>query len=297
MSPASHAQRGLSLPELMITMVISLILLAGLGQIFMSGKQSYSTQSGMGALQESGRFAMFFLQRDLRRAGFPRSFGPGGSQPLPPFVSANTTDGGAGGSDQIEIQSNSDPDVIAPIGAGNADPDTSSPADGIADNGTNQDCLGQDVPVAGNLSAGSGGVGDVANNTVRVRSRYYVDDADGDGVQSLYCLGGGNANPQPVVNGVESFQALYGEDTDGDTYANVYRNAGGVTNWDNVVAVRVALLINTGTAVAEDDDAQEYAVLDADPITPVNNPATPVNELRFRRRVFTTTIEIRNKSQ
>jgi type IV pilus assembly protein PilW len=289
----------MSLPEMMIAMAIALVLMLGIGQIFLSSKQSYNTQSGMGALQENARFAIFFLQRDLRRAGFPRTFGPGGSLSVPPFVTANTLDGASGASDQIELEYSSDPDVIAPIGT--VDPPDATNV--IADNGTNQDCLGQSVMPAGTYPDGTAKrlTGTTANDTtVLVRNRYYVADLDGDGISSLYCLGGGNLNnPQPIVNGVESFQVLYGEDTDGDTYANVYRAKGAVTNWNNVVAVRVALLLNSTTPVAEasDLDSQQYAVLDAPPITPVDNALTTVNERRYRRRVFTSTIEIRNKDQ
>lgn len=63
-------ESGLSLIELMITLVVSLLLLGGLIQIYLSNKQSYNAQEQLARMQESGRFAMELITRDLRRAGY-----------------------------------------------------------------------------------------------------------------------------------------------------------------------------------------------------------------------------------
>ncbi len=63
-------QKGFSMVELMIAMTLSLILLAGVIQIFSSSKQTYRTQEENSRLQESGRTATTLLQRDIRPAGF-----------------------------------------------------------------------------------------------------------------------------------------------------------------------------------------------------------------------------------
>lgn len=63
-------ESGLSLIELMITLVVSLLLLGGLIQIYLSNKQSYNAQDQLARMQESGRFAMELITRDLRRAGY-----------------------------------------------------------------------------------------------------------------------------------------------------------------------------------------------------------------------------------
>ncbi|HEC17810.1 MAG TPA: prepilin-type N-terminal cleavage/methylation domain-containing protein [Gammaproteobacteria bacterium] len=69
---ASHPsrQRGMTLVETMIAITISLILLAGVLQIFIGNKQTYRVQDAVARLQESGRFAVRFLTKDLRMAGF-----------------------------------------------------------------------------------------------------------------------------------------------------------------------------------------------------------------------------------
>jgi type IV pilus assembly protein PilW len=61
--------RGFSLVELMVALVITLILLAGIGQIFLSSKKSYTLQDSLSRMQENGRYAMDTLSQDLRRAG------------------------------------------------------------------------------------------------------------------------------------------------------------------------------------------------------------------------------------
>lgn len=72
-SPSSRPvgrQRGLSLVELLVAMTVSLILMAGVIQIFSSSKQTYRSQEANSRIQESGRAALTLLQRDIRPAGF-----------------------------------------------------------------------------------------------------------------------------------------------------------------------------------------------------------------------------------
>lgn len=65
-----HRQKGLSLVELLIAMTLSLLLMAGVLQIFLASKQTYSANTALSRVQESGRFAMEFLTNDIRNAGF-----------------------------------------------------------------------------------------------------------------------------------------------------------------------------------------------------------------------------------
>ena len=62
--------RGFSMVELMVALVITLILMAGVSQVFLSSKQSYMIQDTLGRMQENGRYAMEVLTTDLRRAGY-----------------------------------------------------------------------------------------------------------------------------------------------------------------------------------------------------------------------------------
>lgn len=61
---------GFTLVELMVAMVIALIVLAGVGQVFVSNRVAYRWTEGLSRVQENGRFAMEFLGRDTRMAGY-----------------------------------------------------------------------------------------------------------------------------------------------------------------------------------------------------------------------------------
>jgi len=65
-----NKQQGMTLIEILIALVLGLFLLAGIFQIFLSSKQSYRMQENMSRMQENGRFAMEFLSRDIRMAGY-----------------------------------------------------------------------------------------------------------------------------------------------------------------------------------------------------------------------------------
>lgn len=66
-------QRGLSLVELMVAMLISLIVLAGVGQIFLSSRETQRSTHALSQVQEAGRFAFDFITADLRQVGYKGS--------------------------------------------------------------------------------------------------------------------------------------------------------------------------------------------------------------------------------
>lgn len=66
----SHKQGGLTLVEIMVALAIGSLLIAGVIQIFASNKATYRLQEGMGRLQENARFALDFMTRDIRQAGY-----------------------------------------------------------------------------------------------------------------------------------------------------------------------------------------------------------------------------------
>lgn len=61
---------GFSLMELMIAMTLGLLLLSGVVGVFMSSRTTYETTDRLSRIQESGRFALETLARDLRAAGY-----------------------------------------------------------------------------------------------------------------------------------------------------------------------------------------------------------------------------------
>jgi type IV pilus assembly protein PilW len=66
---ASTLQRGLTLIELMIALVLGLLLLAVVGQVYLVNRAAFTAQEQQGLLQEGGRFALEFLARDARMTG------------------------------------------------------------------------------------------------------------------------------------------------------------------------------------------------------------------------------------
>lgn len=63
-------QRGLSLIELMIALLISSILLLGVLQLFSDTTASDRTNSAMASVQEGGRIALEIIGADARRTGY-----------------------------------------------------------------------------------------------------------------------------------------------------------------------------------------------------------------------------------
>ena len=66
---------GFNLVELMISMTITLILLAAISGMMVSTKEANTTQNSLARLQENARIALQIVSRDIRRAGY---FGCGG---------------------------------------------------------------------------------------------------------------------------------------------------------------------------------------------------------------------------
>lgn len=63
-------QKGMTLIEIMIALLLGVFLLAGVIQIFISSRETYRVQEALSRLQENGRFAMDFIGRDIRMADY-----------------------------------------------------------------------------------------------------------------------------------------------------------------------------------------------------------------------------------
>lgn len=68
--PESFKQKGFSIVELMIAMVLGLVLMGGVIQVFISTKQAYNLNEEMAWVQENARFSVGFMAEDLRMAGY-----------------------------------------------------------------------------------------------------------------------------------------------------------------------------------------------------------------------------------
>lgn len=63
-------QQGLSLVELLIAMTISVILLAGITQIVIANKNTYSFQQSQSINHENSRFSYYFIDQIVSKAGY-----------------------------------------------------------------------------------------------------------------------------------------------------------------------------------------------------------------------------------
>lgn len=63
-------QRGLTLVELMVALVISLVLMIGVVTVFQANKTTFRTQEVLAQIQENGRIALALMTRDIRDAGY-----------------------------------------------------------------------------------------------------------------------------------------------------------------------------------------------------------------------------------
>lgn len=331
-------QAGISLVEIMVALVAGLVLIAGVGEIYLNNKQTYRMQDAQSRLQENARYAIGLLSDDMRKVGFqgcrslasitPRVIAnpPAITWTAASVMTGNEASGSSwtpalpavltgprlpkAGTDVITLQfgDSCGAHLVGNMAAINAN--IQIPAANtcgiIADDVLLiSDCITADIFRASSVSSGSGKqtVAHASNvNTDVNLSRAYGPDAEilvfrsytyfirngAGGEPALWRLDnaqvlGGN-NPAELVEGVEDFQVLYGEDTDSDGTPNRYVAANLLGNWGNVVSARISLLLRT-TENNLTSAAQIYAY----------NGATVTAPDRRLRRVFTTTIGIRNR--
>lgn len=94
-------------------------------------------------------------------------------------------------------------------------------------------------------------------------------------------------NKVEILEGVESLQVLYGEDTDADHSPNRYLSADLVADWNNVVSVKISLLLRS----------QKNNLITGRQTISFNGKEIKTEDTdRYLRRVFTSTISLRNRN-
>ena len=71
-----HKQQGLSLVELLVALAISSTLLLGMSSIYLDSRKTDKLGTALSRIQETGRFAIDFLAKDLRMAGYSGCMDP-----------------------------------------------------------------------------------------------------------------------------------------------------------------------------------------------------------------------------
>jgi type IV pilus assembly protein PilW len=68
--PCRSNQSGMTLVEILVALVISLVLIGGVIQIFVGNKLTYRVQDNLSRIQENGRYAIELLNQDIRMANY-----------------------------------------------------------------------------------------------------------------------------------------------------------------------------------------------------------------------------------
>lgn len=118
---------------------------------------------------------------------------------------------------------------------------------------------------------------------------YYINTAS-NGVPALFReslnSGGVATTKEELIQGVENMQVTYGLDSDGDNIPNRYVAASSVAaaDWEQkIVSIRVTMLLRSLTELAKDSQPFNY----------LGTSYTPTD--KYVRRVFSTTIKLRNR--
>lgn len=258
-------QAGVTLVEMMISVVLGLLLMAGVITFFISTKQGHRLQSGMGMMQENGRAALHILFRDILMAGYPKSASVDAILDLQTIIDNDPLPGNV----TAILGANADNDPT------DADPTSRSDALGIQYQ-TDLDCLGAATPASG-----------YAKN---VYSVVYTAADDSDLVCTTLAEDNTLLDSQTLIEGVENMQILYGVDDDtSDNISNAtrYLRAGNVTDWNAVISIRIGILVNSIDTLSTTDDTATYDLLGQGTIAAKGD--------RMRRRSHTSTITIRNR--
>ncbi|MEL7937323.1 PilW family protein [Pseudomonas delhiensis] len=254
-----HKQGGLTLVELMIAMTLSLLLILGVIQVFLSARQTYSTNDAASRMQESGRFALTFISNSVRLGGYLE---PGSLLPKPmPIQGPNCP-----GPDDTPCTSNGTGTASDTLAVAYQAPQDSS------DGNKRRDCAGTEVTTAN--------ANKVLVNVFRIHN--------GNLSCSSYFLGetAWLTQDQDLVPGIDSMQILYGISTDGNPDSVTrYVSANRVSRWSDVKAVRIAVLANSQSNVTPKPPQRGYYLLDAPPLAPNDSLA---------RQIFSTTIQLKN---
>jgi type IV pilus assembly protein PilW len=284
--PNCCRQKGFTLIEIMISLLLGAFVLGGVIQVFVKTRETHLAQEALSRLQENARYAMDAIGRDIRMADYNscRTGRPKNLQVL-----------------DVDLT------VLAQNGAVNAAPAVpATPIEGIKNPASSAYDSPDSITVKWSLNGcndtsgpydSAGCPTDLTKACGQNRNYYIVQTIVGGNV-----VGGTlqlATNTNTVAEGVENMQILYGMDDDidvsdldpiGDGIADYYAdgspaNFPTLDEWRRVVSVRVSLLMST----IEDNVASK-------PMEYTYNGGTVTANDRRIRRVFTSTFYLRNRA-
>ena len=111
-------------------------------------------------------------------------------------------------------------------------------------------------------------------------------------------LVGSSMTEIPLVEGVELIDYRFGIDTNGDGVADVFNAAPIATDWINVVAVKVSMLVRSPSqSPTYDDSAKQYDLYGDGKTRIYACTLAPAPACSFKRKVYTQIFQVRNVAQ
>lgn len=319
MAAPTLVQRGWTLVELMVGMTLGLLLLAGVGQIYLAAKRSYDIQASIAEVQDIGRYAIDVLTQDIHMAGYwdlldmTRSPQPTLTGNRLSDTCVTNTDGNWGRAitNRIFGLNDNSPNIATSYAclasdrlAGTdvltvryADPATVAPGKFKANR-----LYIRTAPFEGSImTGGPGSVTDpvFSDHAVVTHSYYISENTSGE----ITCSSGtvippalarkildsnGEAHKESLVNNVEQLQFQYGIDLANSGQVQRYVSAADIANWNQVMAVKIWVLVRPTCPDPNYVDTKDYAMGD------ITYPASGPMKDGFRRTVFSTTVALRN---
>ncbi len=318
-----HSQRGISLVELMVSLVLGVILIGGALSVYINGRATYTLNENIARMQENANFALKYIEQDVRSAGLWGTHNQvaavrGRADDNPPDVAdlpgndcedfwsvnlAAYVEGSNGalpaGWDCItDYLAGTDVMAVRRV-------DTRPVATGALQ--ANQIYVRTSINPRGQIFIGNAepaGFAPNARNFSLLAHAYYVspnslagtDDVPVPALRRLELINGPTLRDGEIVNGIENFQVQFGvrDINDPLSGAVAYVNPDSALldplAENTIVSVRVWLLVRSERPETGYVDGATYVMGDVEFTPPRFNDASD-----FRRLLVTRTFDIRNR--
>lgn len=322
MKQIKHTQKGFSLVELMISIMLGLMLLTAVISVFLSSNKNFSQNDRYARLQENGRFALRLVTKELTMANFwggmidPSDIDTSVALGTQCNITLDTANGFLVGNNVTAANASTLSGSC--IAAGTFQPFTDLfVIKRVAGKGyLPGEALKANTPyVITNGSSGKLRVYDSGNSDTQpsgnerayqyMLSVYFIRD-NANGVPSLYryslpTAGGMTLVEEEIAEGIENLQVQFGIDTDDDQIANMYVNDPTTAELANAMTARISVLSRNAREITagEDSNYDDQKLYDMgegaySPNTANFPPKDKTNSNKFNRRMFTNTVMLRN---
>ncbi len=273
-------QRGFTLIELMISLVLGMTVIAGISQLFIQSQQSFRLQRNLSYMMDDASYALEILRQSVVLTGYS-SLGSTDAQNSVDNAYVFSGDADVLGStltlNDREFIKGSTSDFVYRFQIDDSGALANSPATSGLD--------------ASNLNSTTG-LDNTNGKPMIVTVRLFLEDSDGSlnlAYRSKIESSVSNINPskQSLLPNVANMYVRYGIDTDADKSANFYTDSTDVSDWTQVVAVKIFLVIQS-----EDENVDRICAKKVIKIDDVDS-FTPTDCRLYR--LFSTTVAFRNK--